>query len=119
MYYGGPKGTCCKSKNCCNFKIVAANFQNELQGYKEFYNFEREAVILFSWPVCDYSDKFPKMFCSLCGMECRSTANFCHLSCQQLNLSQVSSLIMCTSDCVSGCFKVLWCISSLILGASD
>ena len=31
----------------------------------------------------------------------------------------MSSLIMCTSDCGSGCFKVLWCILSLILGASD
>ena len=31
----------------------------------------------------------------------------------------MSSLIMCTSDCGSGCFKVLWCILSLILRASD
>ena len=31
----------------------------------------------------------------------------------------MSSLIMCTSDCGSGCFKVLWCILWLILGASD
>ena len=30
-----------------------------------------------------------------------------------------AALIMCTSDCGSGCFKVLWCILSLILGASD
>ena len=83
------------------------------------------------------------MFCSLCGMECPSTANFCHQCGQQLNLSQVSNkvassvdkgkllkeyfhrgypyaaLIMCTSDSGSECFKVLWCILSLILGASD
>ena len=26
---------------------------------------------------------------------------------------------MCTSGCGSGCFKALWCILSLILGASD
>ena len=31
----------------------------------------------------------------------------------------MSSLIMCTSDGGSVCFKVLWCILSLILGASD
>ena len=30
-----------------------------------------------------------------------------------------AALIMCTSDCCSGCFKVLWYILSLILGASD
>ena len=76
-------------------------------------------------------------------MECPSTANFCHKCGQQLNLSQVSNkaassvdkeklikknlrrgypytaLIMCTSDCGSGSFKDLWCILSLILGASD
>ena len=28
--YGGPQGTCSKLKQCCKFKIVAANFQNEL-----------------------------------------------------------------------------------------
>ena len=91
----------------------------------------------------DYSDKFPKMFCSSCGMACPSTANFCHQFGQQLHLSHVSNkavnsvdkekllkkyfhrgypyaaVIMCTSDCGSGCFKVLWCILLLILGASD
>jgi len=30
-----------------------------------------------------------------------------------------AALIMCTSDCGSGSFKVLWCILSLILSASD
>ena len=39
----------------------------------------------------DYSDKFPIMFCSLCGMECPSTENFCHQCGEQLNLSQVSN----------------------------
>ena len=41
--------------------------------------------------LCDNSDKFPKMFCSSWGMECPSTANFCHQCGQQLNLSQVSN----------------------------
>ena len=41
--------------------------------------------------LCDYSDKFPKMFCSSCGMECPSTTNFCHQCGQQTNLTQVSN----------------------------
>ena len=99
-------------------------------------------LLHFFLGLCDYSDKFPKIFCSSCAGECPSTANFCHQCGQQLNLSQVSkkgassvdkekllkkyhggypyeALIMCKSDCGSGCFKVLWCILSLILGASD
>ena len=100
-------------------------------------------LLYFFLGLCDYSDKFPKMFGSLCSGECPSTANFCHQCGQQLNLSQVSNkaassvdkkkllkkyfhrgypyaaLIMCTSDCGRGCFKVLRCILSLILGASD
>ena len=35
--------------------------------------------------LCDYSEKFPEMFCSSCGGECPSTANFCHQCGQQLN----------------------------------
>ena len=93
--------------------------------------------------LCDYLDTFLKMFCGSCGIECTSTANFCHQCGQQLNFSQVSNkapssvdkekllkkyfhrgypyaaLIMCASDYGSGCFKVLWCILSLILGGSD
>ena len=79
----------------------------------------RENTLYFFLGLCDYSDKFPKMFCSSCGGECPSTANFCHQCGQQLNLRQVSNkaaikkyhrgypyavLIMCTSDCGSGCF---------------
>ena len=30
-----------------------------------------------------------------------------------------AALIMCTNDYGSGCFEVLWCILSLMLGASD
>ena len=100
-------------------------------------------LLYFCLGLCDYSDKFSKMFCSSYGGECPTTANFCHQCGQQLNLSQVSNkaassvdkdkllkkyfyrgypyvaLIMCTRDCSSGCFKVLWCILPLILGASD
>ena len=100
-------------------------------------------LLSFFLGLCDYSDKFPEMFWSSCDGEYPSTANFCHQCGQQLNLSQVSNkaassvdkekllrkyfhrgypyaaLIMCTSDCGSGCFKVLWSILSLILGASD
>ena len=35
------------------------------------------------------SNKFSQMFCSSCGGECPSTANFCHQCGQQLTLSQV------------------------------
>ena len=111
-------------------------------GIRIFIFLSRE-LLYFFLGLCDYSDKFPKMFCSSCGMECPSTANFYHQSGQQLNLSQVSNkaassvdkekllkkyfhrrylypaLIMCTSDYGSGCFKLLWCILSLILGLSD
>ena len=97
-------------------------------------------LLYFFLGLCDYSRKFPKMFCSSCRMECPSTANFCHQCGQQLNLSQVSNkaassvdkekllkkyfhrgypyaaLIMCTSDCGSGCFKVF--IFSLILASN-
>ena len=59
------------------------------------YIFQREAVIPFSWPgLSNYSDKFPKMFCSSCGGECPSTANFCH----QLELSQVSNKVASSAN---------------------
>ena len=107
------------------------------------FTFLSEKLLYFFLGLCDYSDKFDKVVCSSCGMECPSTANFCLQCGQQLNLSQVSNkavssvdkeklltkyfhrrypyvaLIMCTSDCGSGCFKVLWYILSLILDASD
>ena len=102
--------------------------------------FLRGKLLYFFLGLRDYSDKFPKMFCSSCSMECPSTANFCHQCGQQLNLRQVLNkaassvekkklltkyfhrgypyavLIMCTSDCGSGS---LVCILLLILGASD
>ena len=43
--------------------------------------------LYFFLGLCDYSGKFPKMFCSSCGMERPSITNFCH----QLNLSEVSN----------------------------
>ena len=87
-------------------------------------------LLYFFLDLCEYSDKFPKMFCSSFGLESPSTADFCRQCGQQLNLSQVSNkaassvnkekllkkyfhqrypypaLIMRTSDCGSGCFKV-------------
>ena len=105
--------------NSCNTDIFFSNY----------YNLQSVHFEYFFRGLCDYSDKFPKMFCSSCGGECPSTANFCHLCGQQLNLSQVSNkaailvdkeklfkmyfhrgypyvaLIMCTSDCGSGCVK--------------
>ena len=47
---------------------------------------------------CDYSDTFPEMFCSSCGGECPSTANFCHQCGQQLHLSQVSNKAASSAD---------------------
>ena len=44
-------------------------------------------LVNFFLGLSDYSDKFPKMFCSSYGMECPSTANFRHQCGQQLNLS--------------------------------
>ena len=48
-------------------------------------------LLYFFLGLYDYSDKFPKMFCSSCGGECPSSANFCHQCGHQLNLSQVSN----------------------------
>ena len=57
------------------------------EGTKIFI-FLSEKLLHFFLGLCDYSDKFPKMFCSSCGGECPSTANFSHQCGQQLNLSQ-------------------------------
>ena len=48
-------------------------------------------MLYFFLGLCHYSDKFPKMFFSSCGMEYPSRANFCHQCGQQLNLNQVSN----------------------------
>ena len=91
--------------------------------------FLSEKLLYFFLDLCDCSDKFPKMVCSSCGMECPSTANFCLQCGQQLNSSQVSNkaassvdkeklltkyfyrgysyvALMCTSDCGSGSLVV-------------
>ena len=139
------KASCCKLKECC----CKSRRQKCPRALKEagvgirIFIFLSGMLVNFFLGLCDYLDKFPKMFCSSCGMECLSTANFRHQCGQQLNLSQVSNkaarlvdkekllkeyfhrgypytaLIMCTSDCGSGSFKVLRCILSLILEASD
>ena len=82
--------------------------------------------------------------CFAVRAECPSTANFCHQCGQQLNLSQVLNKAassfgneklfrsisigdivytqhwLCAQvTAVADVFKVLWCILSLILGASD
>ena len=148
----GLKECCCKLKH----QKHARALKEGVVGTRSFTCLSGK-LLYFFLGLCDYWDKFPTLpvpvhrfrgilrsllFCSLCGLECPSTANFSHQCGQQLNLSQVSNkaassvdkekllkksfhrgypyvaLIMCTSDCGSGFFKVLWSIS-LILGASD
>ena len=48
-------------------------------------------LLYFFLGLCDYSDKFPKLFCSSCSGKCPSTANFCHQCGRQLHLSQISN----------------------------
>ena len=48
--------------------------------------FLRGKLLYFSLGLCDYSDKFAKMFCSWCCMECPEPQ--CG---QKFNLSQVSN----------------------------
>ena len=55
-------------------------------------------LLYFFLGLCDYSDTFPEMFCSSCGGECPSTANFCHQCGQQLHLSQVSNKAASSAD---------------------
>ena len=54
--------------------------------------FLRGKLLYFFRGLCDYSDKFPKMFCSSYGMECLSTRKISGINVgQKLNLSQVSN----------------------------
>ena len=55
-------------------------------------------LLYFFRSLCDYSDKFPEMFCSSCRGECPSTANFYHQCGQQLHLSQVSNKAASSAD---------------------
>ena len=57
-------------------------------GIRIFYNFERYTFFLACVTI---RTNFLKRFCSSCGGECPSTANFCHQCGQQVNLSQVSN----------------------------
>ena len=86
-----------------NLNIVAANFQNEFLQIKTMllqiktskcaralkeggvgtrsFIFLSGKLLYFFLGLCDYSEKIPKMLCSSqCGMECPSSANFCHQS---------------------------------------
>ena len=137
--------SCCKLKECCckeKHPRHTRSLKKKGIGNRNCIFISGKLLYIFLG-LCDYWDKFPKMFCGSCGMECPSTANFCHHCGQQLNLSQFSNkaassvdkekllkkyfhrgypyaaLIMRTRDCGSECFNVLWCILSLILGASD
>ena len=85
-------------------------------------------LLYFFLALCDYSDNFPKMFCSSYGGECPSTANVYHQCGHQINLSQVSNKAASLVDKEKLLKKyfhrgyphaALWCILSLILGASD
>ena len=119
------KTSCCKLKH---EKYARARREGGV-GIRIFV-FLSGKLLYFIFGLCDYSDRFTKMFCCSCGMECPSTPNFCHQYGQHFNLSQVSNkaassvdkeellkkyfhrgypytaLIMRTSDCGSGCFKV-------------
>ena len=64
---------------------------SEINKINRIFMFLSGKLLYFFLGLCDYSDKFPKMFCSSCDMECPSTANFCHQCGQKLNLSQISN----------------------------
>ena len=87
------KTSCCKLKECC-CKLKHQKCGRALKGGGagiRIFIFLSGKLSHFFLGLFDNSDKFPKMFCSLCGMECPSTAHFCHQCGQQLNLSQVSN----------------------------
>ena len=104
---------------------------------EEWVLFLSGKLLYFFLGLCDFSDKFPKMFCSSCSGERRqpqiSVINFSQVSNKAASSVDeeklfkkyfhraypYAALIMCTNDYGSGCFEVLWCILSLMLGASD
>ena len=53
-------------------------------------------LLYFFLGLCDYSDK---MFCSSCGVECRSTANFSHQCDQQLQIESGLELGVMEYEC--------------------
>ena len=74
------------------------NFWEQGNSVKVSFIFMSGKLLYFCLGLSDYSDKFPKTFCSSCGMECPSTANLCHQCGQQLNLSQVSNKVASSID---------------------
>ena len=80
------KTSCCKLKH----EKCARALKEGGVGIRIFI-FLSGKLLHFFLGLCDYSDKFPQMFCSWCGRECPSTANFCPQCCQRLNLSQASN----------------------------
>ena len=48
-------------------------------------------LLYYFLSLCDYSYTFPETFCSSCGGESPSSANFSHQCGQQLHFSQVSN----------------------------
>ena len=77
--------------SCCELKHqkCASALKERGMGTRSFI-FLSGKLLYFFLGLCDYSDKFHKRLCSSCGIECPSTANFCHRCGQRLNLSQVS-----------------------------
>ena len=58
-------------------------------------------TIFISWAGSCYTfflASLNKLLCTSCGMECPSTANFCHQCGQHLNLSQVSNKAASSND---------------------
>ena len=85
--------SCCKLKH----RKYTHTMKEGGAGTRIFIFLSRK-LLYFFLGLCDYSDKFPKIFCSSCGMECPSTVNFCHQSGQQLNLSLVSNKAASSAD---------------------
>ena len=80
------RACCCKLKH----QKCARALEEGGVGTRSFL-FLSGKLLYFFLGLWDYSDKFPKMFCSSSRMECPSTANLCHQCGQQLTLSQVSN----------------------------
>ena len=87
------KTSCCKLKECCcklKHQKCARALKEGGVGTRSFI-FLSGKLLFFFRGLCDYLDKFPKMFCSSCGMKCPSTANFCH-QCGQVSNKAASSV---------------------------
>ena len=67
--------------------------------------FLSEKMLYFFLGLCDYWDKFPKMFCSSCSGECPSTANSCH-QCGQVSNKVASSVDRNSEICNTRSFHI-------------